>query len=676
MQIPMGNFGNALPQAGPRINVPEGAFDVSSGVQHLAQVGMGIANDQMQLQKEAMRAKASLTMQQTTNDMYAAHDEVARGVADGSIDPGEASTELSSRVEKIKGANLTDLNPYQRQIINDNIEHTKGSIERSLNGVIVKRTQSDTAATIDQFGEQVQRDAARIGPGAASSKYDAMVDFSGSAAGLSPKDQEAVKQKFKENVHANFFDAAGTQALADKNLDGVTAVLDKVRGPDGDVLDPKTRTVLTHKLFGFQQHIEAMNARDQNALARAGDIREKLGADTLDEAQNLSLNGQYLSPDYIDRLAKNTAGTASEPYAVALLSAQKLIAGFATMTAAERASKIEQARSEGADPTKGTNPQAAKVLTYIEGIDRAANSMAKDNPWSAAQKYGVIKDAPMLDASNPLGALDVIKQRMVQIRSVESWVGHKVSLFQPLEADALGKGIRSLPLDQQATALGELGKALNDGERIAMVASQLDEKDKTLSIAMSYAGAQTTQGRTAAFLVLKGEQAIKDKLVKVDGTKETGWRAAISNQIRGAYLNPQIEDKAIDAAFLMLAARTADNTQADVNPANAVRLATGGIIEFNGAKVPMPFGFTAESQSDGEKRFKKAVETIRPADLADQAPDGRVTVGGASLSVDDFVKKLPQARLANFRDGSYYVQAGSGYATNAQGKLIVIKVKP
>lgn len=675
MQIPMGsNSGQALPNSPGPVSVPRGAFDTSSGITQLGQQGMQMVAENQRLEIEQkqvqQRAQAALSLAQTTNDMYAAHDEVAQGVAGGTIDPDQAHAELAQRVAKIKDANLSDLSPFQRQIVDDNVVHAQGSMERSLNGVIIKRNQSDTAATISQFGEAAQRDATRIGPAAASEKYDALVDFAGPNAGLTPAAMATAKQKFKENVHLGFYDQAGVTALANKDLDGVTAVLQKVQGPEGDALDPVQRSVLTHKLFGYQQHLEAQNRIAQNQELQQNQLREKIAGEVFEKMQGLTLDGQYLDPDSISRLVTSAHGTAYEQDAMALIASQKQIAGFASLTQPQRTAVLERGRAAGADPSTGTNPQAAKILSIMERIDSTAATAAKENPWSAAQKYGVIKDAPVLDATNPSQALAVIKQRMGMIPLVENWTGQKISPLQPVEAEGLTKAIKALPIDQQASALGEIGKMVGDPERIAMVSRQINDKDGNMGLAMAYANAQTTEGRTTAELILKGAQAIRDKTVKVDGMAESGWRATIAKSIRGAFSDQAMEDKYVDSAFLIAAA----NGGSDID--RAVRLATGGIIDFNGSKVPMPYGMTADGQASGEKKFKAAISAITPADITAQAPDGMVKIGATSMPVDQFVKTLPDSRLVHAGQGVYNVRAGSGLVTNAAGQRITLKVRP
>jgi hypothetical protein len=317
----------------------------------------------------------------------------------------------------------------------------------------------------------------------------------------------------------------------------------------------------------------------------------------------------------------------------------------------------------------GTDPLSDKLLTAATTMDEKLRAAAKDNPWEAAQHAGVIKDAGQIDPANPAQALQVVQQRMATLPLIERWTGDRASPLQPKEAETVSKMVRAMPFDQAASFLGNLGQAVGEQERIAAVGKQLHDKDGTLGLAMLYANSQTTQGRYTAELVLRGEQALKDKQVLDDSTKSTGWKAQIAAQINGAYSNREVENATKQAAYLIMAARSSDTTQGGVDIENAVKLATGGIVERNGGKVPLPYGMT-------EGDFDKRVKAITPESLASQAPGGTVRAGSATLPLAEFVKGLPDAQLVHAGQGLYSVRAGSGFVLNSAGQRIVLKVNP
>lgn len=671
MQIPIPNFGNALPQEAPTVSVPR--LGTGAGMEALGQAGMHIAGQELALDREniiaAQRARTALALAKVNNDAHALHDNVTRGVMDGSIAPEEATQQLSDGIQKISATHLDGMPPQQRQLVEDNVLNTTGALTRSLQGTIVKRQQNDTLSTIDQFGEQVQREAVRNGPGWASDKYGAMLDFTGRAAGLTETQVASKKQAFRENATYNFYDAAGTDSLTRGDVAGVTGVLQKIQGPDGETLDPLKRIKLEHQLFGYQQHLLAQQARAQNAADDEQRIRENAAADIYNKGADLMTSGQYFSPDFIKAMTDSATGTSLQEPVKALLAMQTQVAGFASRPIPEQKAIIENARSRGATPGIGSDPASAKALSAMEQMNDKAQAAAKENPWSAAQKYGVIEHAEVMQVTNAADAIPILQQRMQTILQVENWVGHKISPLQPEEADKIAKGIAALPPDQAATLLGQFGAVLKDSDRVNAVAKQIHDKDGTLGLAMSYTNAQTNQGRYTAELLLKGAQAEKDGTVKPDGAKETGWKSDIATQVRGAYSNQEVENQVVRAAYLIAGANGGDVD-------NAVRLATGGIIDFNGSKIPMPYGMTTDGQSAGEKRFRRAIETVDPATITAQTTDGTVKVGSTFMDAKDFTKSLPDARLVHGGQGVYYVRAGNTLVTNAQGRPIAVQVKP
>jgi hypothetical protein len=263
------------------------------------------------------------------------------------------------------------------------------------------------------------------------------------------------------------------------------------------------------------------------------------------------------------------------------------------------------------------------------------------------------------------GAQAVLGERMKEIATVEAAAGRKISPLQPQEAETIGKLVRTMPLDQQSTALAAFGKVINDPERLADFARQIDAKDRVLGTAMMVGDLQTTQGRYVSELVLKGARAMKDKTISVDSAKETGWRAEIANEVGDAFPNQEVRERMIEAAFMVQAGFAAEGGGPDYK--RALRLVAGEIVEHNGAKIPLP-------RAMDESTFEKRLTAIQPAALAAQAPGGQVYVGKTPVPLDQFVKSLGDAALVSAGPGKYNVRAGMGLVTNSKGKRITIEV--
>lgn len=670
--IPMGNFGQAVARPAGQPQLARGN-PLAQAAGDVAQTGEAIVNDmaarQTDLVERQRRADSALALAKASNAMHEAHDDVARRVADGSLEPDKALGELDKLTSKAVGPMLDGYTPEQRTTMQAHLAQVGGTLGRSIDGEVFKRKQQDTAATIDQFGEQVSREAMRAGPAWAAQKYGAMVDFAGDAAGLSEPKRSKLKQAFSERVHATFYEQAGVGALTKGDADGLGKLIGQIDGPEGEALDPAKRAVLKHQLFGWQQSILAQRDRAANRAEDEGRRRHNDAVDVYNKATDVAMGGGYFSPEFITELTTKAHGTDMEPAVVALIGSQRLVAGFASKPADQRAAEIERMRAERATPGQGTDAIGDKLLQALVGMDSKLRAQADDNPWAAAQQAGRIREAPVFNVADPTSVIQTVRQRMSLITDVEGWTGKRISPLQPVEVEQLGKLVRQLPVDQAATMLAGIGAALGNSDRVAALSKQMHDKDGSLGLAMMYASAQTSQGRGVAELLLRGDQALRDKTVMVDKAAETGWQGTIAKSIRGAYASPETEDQAIKAAFLIAAAKFAENGSPNIP--EAVRLATGGIVERNGQKIPLPWGMD-------EKAFDKRIESFKAEDFMPQMR-GRsnvVWVGKAAIPLDEFVAQLPKATLVHAGQGLYAVRAGTGFVTNVDGQRIVLRVAP
>lgn len=511
--------------------------------------------------------------------------------------------------------------------------------------------------SVDSWGKVVQQDPGQF-RSALQTLATTMPDL---RADVKEKASDAARTTLTNAAASHWLDADPykvqeftSKALGDKGFTGPT-------GADWiDAATPAQIKTWNDQATTKIRMIEAQQGREAEA-------REKLAERTFGQALELSQKGQYFDAPFQTALLTATRGTAFEQEAAGLIADQKNTAGFASGSAAQRDAALSAMRSRGADPAQGTNPGMSKELAKLEGIDTAIKTAVARDPWEAAQQYGVLKEAALTPITSGQDALKVIGERIAAAGPVESWAGAKLSPLRPQEAAQFADLVAKLPPSQAASLLGQVGQQIGDAERTAALARQIKDKDDVLATAMSFAGTQTSEGRYAAELVLLGNQAIKDKTIKADGAIETGWRASIAKQVRGAYVNRQVEDQVVNAAFLIAAAKGGDVD-------NAVRLATGGgVIDFNGSKVPMPVGYAADGgQSGAEDKFRKAIASVDPAQLFSQATDGKVYAQGVPMNASEFLQNLPKSQLvmagrARGGGNAYWVRSGTSLVTNVDG---------
>lgn len=663
MRIPTGNFGNVVAAPQQQARAPTDT-SIAQAVGNVGAALGGVAQTMQQAELQKQRAQAATTVATLSNDLYDVHDEIGRGVSDGSIPAADAVPEFQKRVGVITGERTKDLTNDQRQVIDEHLIRASGGLTRSLTGIALKRTQDETGANLTMMGEQLQRSAMRDLPGAID-RWDKTVEAMGGAAGWNPETISKAKQSFKEGATYNFANAALEGAAQTGNIDVVRTARAKIEGPEGEDIDPAKRTALITKAYGFENGILAANQRAADKVGREQLARENAAVDVYNKAFDLSAAGRYMSQEFISELADKTAGTAMAKNAQALVQSQAQVAGFASKSLPQQQAELERMNAAGSDPSIGVDPMEQSVTNQYARIHDASVKAYAENPWQAAQERGVIRDAPIIEANTFQDAQKVLAQRMQQIGQIEVAAGRKVSPLQPQEAEIIGRLVRSMPPDQQSSALASFGKMIGDGDRLADLARQIDQKDPVLGTAMVVADLQTTQGRYVSELVIKGARAIKDKSITIDQTKESGWRGAIATEVGDAFPNQEVRQRVIDAAYYVQAGFAAEGSGTDTS--RALRLVAGRIVEHNGSKIPLPRGM---EQSDFERRLSN----IKPDDIAKQAPGGQVYVGKTAVPLDQFVKSLPGAALVNAGSGLYNIRAGMGLVVNSQGKRITIGI--
>lgn len=671
MRIPTGNFGNVVaePQRQAQVRssgaIGQALGNVANALGGVVQDMQEVERDQQQAELKKQRSQDGVTLATLNNDLYDLHDEVSRSVTEGKLPAGQAIAEFKRRTGEITGERTKDMTPDRRQVIDEHLLRATGTLERNLNGVVLKRTQQETGANLTTMGEQIGRYAMRDLSGAIT-QWDTAVDAMGPAAGWDPEKIATAKQAFRETSTYNFANATLEGAAATGKVDLVRAAREKLEGPEGEAIDPARRTALITKAIGYEQGIAAAGVREQERLKREQEARENKGRDAYKDAQALVLNGRYLSTEYISELSAITAGTSAAPAVQELVRSQAAVAGFASLPLSQQTATIERRRAAGSTPGVGVSADQEQVTAAMERIREGSIRAYAENPWTAAQERGVIERAPAIQMNDLAGAQAVLAERMKQIATVEAAAERKISPLQPQEAEQIGRLVQALPPDQQSAALATFGKMIGDADRLAALARQIDAKDKVLGTAMIIGDLQTTQGRYLSELVIKGARAIKDKSITMDERKETGWRGAIANEIGDAFPNQEVREKMIDAAYYVQAGFAAEGGGADIR--RAVRMVAGRIVDRNGSRIPLPRGME-------EGDFEKRISSIKPVDLAAQAPGGKVFVGKTAVPLEQFVNSLPDAALVSSGHGRYNIRAGMGLVTNSQGKRITIEVR-
>lgn len=668
-KIPMGDFGQAVAQARPTPTASAGQLDggLSESIQRLGNTGMAIAGQQMdkaaaeakhEADKQAHRAEQ---IQQLTahadiqNGLADLNDEIAAGVAQGTIPKDDARRQWSERSGKVLGDSLSKLPTDLAPLVEAQMKDLGGRLSNRLEDTIRKRDQQDADSGLITYREQLQRFAGTDMPGAIK-QWEQAATAAGPGAGWSPEKIAKEVQGFKEVVtYTKAYEAVSGARNNRQALDVAEAAI----GQMGD-LDPQKRATLLDRVgaykFSLDQKAELAAARQQ----RLAEAHLKKAEAAFNVFQTMADKGTILAPQYIDQVVTQTAGTPFQAGVKAMAQQASENGGLAAQPVAVQQATLDFVNAEIAK--NGRSPGLDKRKEQIEKVlNGSRGDITKLGALRAAQERGILTDIAPLDMSSVQGMQAGIAKRVEQANVVgRAWAGADVSPLLPEEAGALASTLGALAPQARSAFIASMAQTVPPRQMSAL-AKQIDEKDRVLGLAMALGSSGTTAGRYTSELVMKGQQAIKDKGVKPDNVALTGTRAQLAAYLGDALTGKARED-VIDAASMIFYGLQSEGTGPDAR--QAVRLALGGdVIERGGRKLPIP-------SSIDKKDFETAVATSAKRLIGDQP----VIVSGKQMPAADFLKALPAAGLESVGHGRYVVRAGSSLATIDGRHPLVLEV--
>lgn len=398
----------------------------------------------------------------------------------------------------------------------------------------------------------------------------------------------------------------------------------------------------------------------ESEMARNAEAKSRVAESMFGAATDLTFKGQFMSEPYKAALLSATKGTQWESATTELINSQAVTAGFASAPAGDRNAVLNQMRTDGSTPGTGTDPARAKQLEKIEAIHSEIGKAVEQNPWVAAQKYGVTPDASSMPIADVNSALKVIQTRAQKQNQIETWAGHAISPLQPDEAAQLSDVLGKMNPPARSQALAQIGQSLPLG-RITALADQLDKSDKAQALALKLGSDQTNAGRQVSELVLTGAQAIKDKAIKRDDSTMTGWRATIAEKVRGTLGDARAEQDVIDSAYYVRAAMDLKGINAPgfhlgSDEEDAIKLVIGQPMDRGGVKTLLPKGMS-------ENQFDDAMKVYTADVFKGLAPDGNLYVRGQPVSPARVANSLTNYGMRRDGKGNYLPVSGGAFIT-------------
>jgi len=670
-RIPAGEqFGQVVARPGPVVNVNPDAYGAGVGrsLEQAGNIGMQIAGQDIaqanaeakqlareqeaeakQAAAEAKRVKALTAQAQVQGGLASLHDQLSADLDSGAIDKADVGSAWAERSTKLVDESLANVDPQHRELVNATLLNDVGRYGQSVSKMVVQRDKKDIMAGGLSYFESMQRHAAR-GPKEADeaiANVSAFWKATGPMAGEDPAAASLRVQRFTENVRTH-------QATGLVNADPAAA-LKALKNPNYlPELDPDKRSALINTA-------DAMVLRNQQRGALQAEAVARAQTKAWEGAQAVFQAGKMPTPEYAAQLSQTFKGT---PYAAALksmLADGPANVAFVAQPVQAQAAALTQVQNKM--NTGGATPEDLKAYKRMDDAHTATLKDIKEDPYKAAAERGVLTNLEPL--SLDIAQLPAqLAKRAVQANTVSTWAGQEVSLFRPDEAAKVANVLQAMPPKDRAGALAGISKAMTPGQMRAF-GKQLGSKDETLAAAamLSSKSAMTTAGRSTSEIALIGADAMKEKRVKLP-MEETAIRAEIDKATRGAYLSEDAQRAAGDAAMSVYAGLVAEGQAPDVG--QAVRLATGGVMEINGAKFVKPYGWQ-------DSQVLKALRDIDAPKMATLAGGKSLVIGGKPVPPEEVAKYMPGAQLGPTKiDDHYTVSIGGRLVSGEDGKPFLL----
>lgn len=675
MRIPMGNFGFATAQPDlQRAKPPVGAF-VQDGIGAISGALSNIANDAMAeqrrkdlqaeaeakaAQKEADRVKAITAQAQAKNQLADLHDQLAQGLADGSVDKTKIGQVWADKSSKIVEGAIGMVPAEHQDTVRALLLDGTGRAQRNITALVTQQNKQDVAGGIGAYTEQMQRYAMR-GDAQRAEAIANVADFmrtAGPQAGLRTDQIEKGIQGFKEGVTFSYLDNQVSQSGgSNKALKGI---LKDLSGDKYAELDPNKRNFLEAKIQRNMDHND-----------RVAEVAYNRRMSELDRyAKRLSWyveNGQDIPANELSQFDTASRGTPYAGMVTDIIKEQKQLADFSRLPPNQQVAKYNELRqSYGDTPNKEQLTHLAKVGRFVDNSIK----LLRESPLDySVQREGAKIDP--LDMNSPQSWSSNLQARVAVLTEQSNRTGVPPKGLFPQEAQVLGSMLKQATAPQKTQILTALRQGFQDEKIYRATLQQIAPDDPVTAIAgvMASRGLKSTRGRTVADLILQGQDVLNPNRTQ-DGKpiggkllpmpKDTDMLRSFSNYEKDAFAGtPEVRNGFYQTAKAIYAAKSVEDGDysGEINAKRwdaAMNMATGGIQKYNGRAVVLPYGLDSGD-------FKDKVSARLDLLAKSGAIDASFTKG-----------KLADLPLENVGDGRYVMRAGDGVLVDKTGKPVVI----
>lgn len=665
-KIPSGEqFGQVVAQPA-RFNetqIPRAAFG-----EGIANSMTAVAQDMIQEEQRERAARVAADKAITIQRMNAAGlelrdtaDDIVSRVVSGQLDKTQAESEWKALSQDRMVAALNDIPVEHQAVARGDMELKSRQFTRIVKRGVAARDREDIRAGLLSYLETQERYAVTNPEQAIQAAVTAIGEMA-PHAGMGPADIAKISYGFRERVAANR--ALDLVRRSSDSLEALDQATERLQGDDYADLTPERRGQVENQILArksYLQHREQTRiAREEAAAARRA--REAEGA--YKATQTIIDNGAIPSPEYLDLVTAKTTGT---PYADALRTLLKQSherAGFASLSPQQQQAQLLELRAQA--NTRGTTPELEDSIRTKEKIATETKRQIDTDPLLYGVDRRLIDEVRPFDMSNLRALPSMLAQRTEQAATVSARLGRPVSPLLKSEADQLAQTLVILPVPQQRAMIATLSRSL-DPRQAQALASQIAPKDDTLGLALFLTSNAQRAPRDPAELVLRAADALKAGRIKPasgDSLARDHHREIAEQLSEVPWATTQARDAAISAAQKVYDGLR-DTGKRSVR--EAIELATGGLAEWAGAKVPVPYGMTP-------REFRRSLESLDPKRVEEMAGGAQVQVGGQSMDVTKLLKNINAVRLIPAGVGSYALESGGQLVLTSRGAPLRIKV--
>lgn len=620
-KIPMGNFGNAMPDV-QRVQMPQrNTGQLAQAVGNLGQTFSGIAQ---QKNKEQEQAEISAK----NAELYS--NQMAEKEAKVKLDD-VLTSELSEQVTLLKNdvangamkaedANKT-LSTWSQQrykeLENDMPMHARHEMENYWSHHVAKNSTSFLPLQLsadNRKGEVLAERYLEIGTRMDRKAGREYVESSIQSLNLPEAQKQAMLYKYESSRDLLDIDGRVTTAIENKDTASLQQLVTEMDNggfgyTDGPTLQQKKAQALSR--------IDAINKQVEVEENK----RVQLAGKALNEFKSQVLTGRALDDDYIQTMGSAVQGTEHEAEYNFYKSQSNNFQKFSRLSTAEQEKRIneQKARAKNSTTTDAVNEE--KILGVYESIFNEKKQTLKENPNQAVREAGLqthqltgmeLKTDPGSFADKAIeNAVSqfALKDPNLAIKPIAS--EDLTEVKQAFENSSVNEKLNTI-----STFITK-SKGVPNGSRIwAAAIKQLGGDDNSylmagVARANNY---RSEKGEDVATAIISGNQALKNKqmMMPKDELLKAEFNKYVGNTVTGGTAN--MTYAAFKSIYAHLTERDGyqhkdkDDISKEITSA-ALSMATGGVYEqgvkFGNQKtwkVSKPYGMKDE-------RFEAILDT-------------------------------------------------------------------